>query len=231
MINRNKISAAILAGGESRRFEGVDKGFILFAGKPMVLHAIERVGPQTGAMMLSCNRNLPNYQQALFNYHEKTGLNDNPTAVAPLCLEDSSETKFTGPLAGIHRCLQQCYSDYLFICPCDVPLIPLDIVQRLAREMQQNDYQAVYPASEGRSHPLILLVQANIARNTLNELLNTANHVTKNGRQSGYSVKEWLALIRCGVLKTDNSIAFTNLNSEIELKEAESRVFWNKDCD
>ena len=127
-INPHSICAVVLAGGRGSRMGGVDKGLQLFKGQPLALHAVQRLQAQTcgtlGLIAINANRNAQDY-----------------AALGPPVWADTLED-FAGPLAGFQSALQHCAGqeqtfDYLLVVPCDSPLFPLDMVQRLASGLQQ----------------------------------------------------------------------------------------------
>ena len=93
---------------------GVDKGLQNFHGMPLALHALMRLAPQVGEVMINANRNLGAY--------ESFGV-----PVWPDALPD-----YAGPLAGFLTGLERCETPYLVTVPCDTPLFPHDLVARLA---------------------------------------------------------------------------------------------------
>lgn len=115
---RHDITGLILAGGRGTRMGGVDKGLQTFSGQPLVWHALQRLQPQVGTVIVNANRHLTAYQQL-------------GVAVHPDPLED-----FQGPLAGFLVGLQQARTPYLLTVPCDSPRFPLDLVARLATALQ-----------------------------------------------------------------------------------------------
>jgi molybdopterin-guanine dinucleotide biosynthesis protein A len=56
MIQREQITALILAGGRGSRMGGIDKGLQTLEGEPLVQHALRRIAPQVGSVMISANR-------------------------------------------------------------------------------------------------------------------------------------------------------------------------------
>ena len=93
---------------------GVDKGLQNFNGMPLALHALLRLRPQVGEVMVNANRNLAAY--------ESFG--------APVWPDGLAD--YAGPLAGFLTGLERCETPYLLTVPCDTPLFPLDLVGRLA---------------------------------------------------------------------------------------------------
>lgn len=119
--------AVILAGGRGTRMGGVDKGLQLFHGRSMVAHALDRLRAQTlgcpAFIGINANRHLDLHVQ----YHAN---------VWPDVMEG-----FAGPLAGfltaLEHCQQQPGIDFLLTVPCDSPLFPLDLLERLGKALAQ----------------------------------------------------------------------------------------------
>ena len=61
-MRHGDITGVILAGGRGSRMGGVDKGLQNFHGMPLALHALLRLQPQVGEMMINANRNLAAYE-------------------------------------------------------------------------------------------------------------------------------------------------------------------------
>ena len=117
-LARHDITGLILAGGRGTRMGGVDKGLQTLLGQPLVWHALQRLQPQVGTVIVNANRHLTAYQQL-------------GVAVHPDPLPD-----FQGPLAGFLVGLQEARTPYLLTVPCDSPRFPLDLVARLATALQ-----------------------------------------------------------------------------------------------
>lgn len=115
-------TALILAGGRGSRMGGVDKGLQLFNGTPLVVHTRQRLQAQVGSplasIVVNANRNSDLYTQL--------GM-----TVWPDVVPDA----FEGPLAGFLTGLQHCTTPYLLTVPCDTPLFPLDLVQRMMQAL------------------------------------------------------------------------------------------------
>ena len=104
MIDPSHITGLILAGGRGSRMGGVDKGLQTHLGMPLAMHAMLRLAPQVGEVMINANRNLSAY--------ESMG-----AAVWPDALSD-----YPGPLAGFLAGLEHCATPFLATVPCDSPL-------------------------------------------------------------------------------------------------------------
>lgn len=112
-INRNDITAVILAGGKGTRLGGQDKGLVHYNGKPLIEHVIERIKPQVKTILINANRNQDIY--------EKYGY--------PVISDDMQD--YQGPLAGFASAMSVAETNYLLTLPCDGPLLPLDISDRM----------------------------------------------------------------------------------------------------
>ncbi len=115
------ISAVILAGGRARRMGGEDKGLVEIATEPMISHVIRAIAPQVDAIAINANRNIARYEA--FGY--------------PVISDDLED--FQGPLAGMAAGLQWCPGERLLTLPCDGPLVPSDLVARLATALNGGD--------------------------------------------------------------------------------------------
>ena len=105
----------ILAGGQSSRMGGHDKGLLNYRGYPLIVHVARRIAPQVAQLVISANRNIETY--AALGY-----------PVLPDALPG-----FLGPLAGMHAALLALHDQHqavLFV-PCDSPQVPLDMAVRL----------------------------------------------------------------------------------------------------
>ena len=58
MIDPQDITGLILCGGRGTRMGGVDKGLQNHHGMPLALHALMRLQPQVGPVIINANRNL-----------------------------------------------------------------------------------------------------------------------------------------------------------------------------
>ncbi len=199
------ISAIILAGGRGTRMGGVDKGMQGFSGKPLALHALQRLQVQRegplGAVMINANRNLAAY--------EALGVPVWPDGLAD----------YAGPLAGFLTGLEHCKTPYLMTLPCDTPLFPLDLVQRLAQALQREDgdiAMAAAPEEDGqlRAQPVFCLMRR--------ELLGSLTRFTAQG---GRKIDKWTSQHATVLVPFDapgdDAKAFFNANTLDELHSLE----------
>ncbi|MEY2688134.1 MAG: hypothetical protein RL375_2332 [Pseudomonadota bacterium] len=112
------ITGLILCGGLGRRMGGIDKGLHPWQGRPLVEHVLQRLAPQVGRIVINANRNLDQYGALGHPVHAD--------AAAP-----GGAIPYAGPMAGLLAGLNACRTDWLVSAPCDAPLLPTDLVQRL----------------------------------------------------------------------------------------------------
>ena len=194
MIEREDITGLILAGGRGSRMGGVDKGLQNFHGMPLAMHALMRLAPQVGEIMINANRNLGAY--------EALG-----APVWPDALPD-----FAGPLAGFLAGLERCETRYLVTVPCDSPLFPIDLVARLAGALQREDAEMAMATSleDGvqRTQPVFCLMKT--------ELMESLVRFTHEGQRK---IDRWTAQHRCVEVPFDDPQAFANANTLAELMQ------------
>tara|TARA_B110000879_G_scaffold65483_1_gene91929 strand:- start:138 stop:914 length:777 start_codon:yes stop_codon:yes gene_type:complete len=232
------IAALILAGGQSQRFNYSDKGLIPFLNKPMIAHVIERIAPQVTSISISCNRNSAEYQSIYADYYRNMDVQPGLIATeatsttlslttAPACFKDKSESPLQGPLAGIASFLDFGDSDTIFVCSCDMPMIPHNIVQQLLSAMSQSGADASYPVDEKGHHHLALLIKRSAAVNALQPLL-AASEVENSPleqKTKKHSIKNWLNQINTQkILVSSHSIGFADINSMTEMALIEQKT-------
>ena len=194
MINQKEISGLILAGGRGTRMGGIDKGLQMHLGLPLAQHALERLSPQVGALMLNANRNLSTYQ----------------AMGVPVWQDEMPD--FPGPLAGMLAGLMHCDTPYLVTVPCDSPNFPTDLVARLAQGLvdASADLATAYTreAGELRAQPVFCLMRIAL-RNNLRAFIESGE------RKSGL----FAARHRGTKVVFDDAAAFANANTLGELAE------------
>jgi molybdenum cofactor guanylyltransferase len=127
-----RVLGAIIAGGKSSRMGG-DKALMVWQGKPLIVHVVERLMPQVEALAINANGDaqrfgflgLPAFPDELHDIHT--------------------------PLAGLHAALHWAALrsfDAVLTAPCDGPFLPLDLRIRLAAQMP------AVAASGGQTHYL-----------------------------------------------------------------------------
>jgi len=192
-ISPDDITGLILAGGRGSRMGGVDKGLQNHLGMPLAVHAMLRLQPQVGQLMVNANRNLSAY--------ESMGVPVWPDALAD----------YAGPLAGFLTGLERCETPYLVSVPCDTPNFPADLVARLAAALQAEDAEIAIAATREdgvvQLHPVFCLMRA--------ELMESLVAFTGSGQRK---IDRWTGQHRCATVVFDDADAFFNANTLDELQ-------------
>jgi molybdopterin-guanine dinucleotide biosynthesis protein A len=193
MIDKKDITGLILAGGRGSRMGGVDKGLQNHCGAPLAMHALMRLAPQVGELMINANRNLGAY--------ESMGV-----PVWPDSLAD-----YAGPLAGFLTGLEHCETPYLATVPCDSPLFPDDLVAQLARALLEADAEIAMAATREAGvlqvQPVFCLMKTG--------LIESLVRFTHSGQRK---IDKWTAQHRCIEVPFDDAQAFANANTPDELQ-------------
>ena len=145
MIERERITGAILAGGQARRMGGLDKGLVQVAGKTMIEWTLQALRPQVGSVIINANRSLETYR-----------------GLGATVIQDRLDG-FQGPLAGLHAAFAAARTDYLLCVPCDAPRLPPDLVGRLAGALIREQAEIAVAEADGRLHSLHALFDRRVA--------------------------------------------------------------------
>jgi molybdopterin-guanine dinucleotide biosynthesis protein A len=195
-IERSAITGIVLAGGQGRRMGGVDKGLVELDGKPLVAHALERLAPQVGAIIVNANQNAERY--AAFGWP----------------VVGDSVGGFAGPLAGLHAGMSAAATSHVVTVPCDSPFLPGDLVARLAAALAAKDAQLAVARTFDQPHPVFALVRRDV-------LPHLAQFLEGGGRK----IDAWYAaLATVEVAFDDEADAFRNINTAAELAANASRA-------
>ena len=126
------ISAAVLAGGASRRM-GRDKALLPFHGRPLLQIVVDRVSSVFFDPFVVSN--------ALGRY---------PFLTCPI-VPDRFPGK--GPLAGIDAALRHADTPFVFVCGCDMPFLSESLLRLLAKKGGEG-IDLVLPSGPNGAEPL-----------------------------------------------------------------------------
>lgn len=143
MSNRDpEIVGILLAGGQSRRMGGGDKGLLELGGQTMLARVIERVAPQVGALAINAN--------------------GDPSRFADYGLPVVADTiaDFAGPLAGVLAGMRYAAANYpeagwILTVSTDAPFLPDKLAADLKTAIQQQPTAIAIARSHGHLHPVI----------------------------------------------------------------------------
>ncbi len=127
---KSSIHGYILAGGKSSRM-GMDKGLMLFKGKPLIQYIIEQLQPAVKSLVLVANN--PAYKDF--------GLD---------VIEDS--IKSIGPAGGIYTALKHTDASRNFIVSCDMPFVTTAAIEFIIQSSIQS--QITLPVYHHKIEPL-----------------------------------------------------------------------------
>jgi molybdenum cofactor guanylyltransferase len=191
-----QISAIILSGGRATRMNNVDKGLVLLQNKPLIAHVITRLKPQVDEILINANREIAQYQQLGY----------------PV-LQDENED-FIGPLAGFKLGLKHASHEYLLTVPCDSPLLPLDLADRLLNGMTEACADIAVASSDENAHPVFCLMKKSVLPSLI-EFLDAGERKVSTWQKSLNYIE---------VNFSNNSDAFINLNTFEDLKALELKL-------
>jgi molybdenum cofactor guanylyltransferase len=154
IILKSDITGVVLAGGQGSRMGGVDKGVQPLNGEPLALHVLKRLAPQTGAMIISANRNTGIYEQIGRPFQARV-------------ISDTF-ADFPGPLAGIAAAMHAADSRFVLTAPCDSPFVDTHLAQHLASALSAEQADIAYAsvmdaAGERRQHPVFAMLRVSLA--------------------------------------------------------------------
>ncbi|QWE14085.1 molybdenum cofactor guanylyltransferase MobA [Polynucleobacter sp. AP-Sving-400A-A2] len=197
MISSEHITGLILAGGRAQRMGGIDKGLIPFHGKPLIESAISRLKPQVSTILINANRSITKYSH--YGY--------------PVLMDETPD--FSGPLAGFSVGLKHCKTPYLLTSPCDSPLLPTDLAEKMAHQLEGGNLELVFASSkegDGKtwSQPVFCLMKSDL-QDSLNVFLSKGD----------LKIDRWFKELRSGTVVFENAQAFANVNTPEELAALE----------
>ena len=193
-ISSDHISAVILAGGQGSRMGGADKGLQQFRHAPLALHALLRIQPQVAEVLINANRNIGVY--------EGFGV--------PVICDQTPD--YAGPLAGMQAGLNACSLPFLITVPCDVPLFPENLVEKLCQPFEENpELLLTVVKTPSGDQPVFCLIRI--------EALASLEEFIKQGKRK---IDAWYANIPHAKVYFDDEQAFHNVNTIQELKALES---------
>ena len=144
MTTNDHIAGVLLAGGQSRRMGGGDKGLLELAGRSMLQHVIDRFGPQVSRLAINANGDPGRFA-------------DLGLPVVPDNIEGQP-----GPLAGVLAGMRWAAVNvpsarWIATGSTDAPFLPADLVARLhdALRAETHPHTIAIARSDGHLHPVI----------------------------------------------------------------------------
>ena len=188
----DNIAGVILAGGASKRFNGIIKPMIDYEGKTIISRIIETIGEIFDDIIIVTNT--PDEFKEYDNYK---------------IIGDKFLNK--GPLAGIHSALKESESEAIFVVAGDMPLLDKEIIIRQIDFYNTNKCDILIPQIDHYIEPLHGIYKKTLIRNLEDYL----------GGDNNYAIREFLKMsdVRCLLMEVSRKSisAFTNINSSDDI--------------
>jgi molybdopterin-guanine dinucleotide biosynthesis protein A len=192
------LAAAILAGGKSRRMAGVDKSFIRVGGISLIQRIINTLKEIFEEIILVTNRPRD------YSVFRKD------------CFIISDIITGAGPLSGIYSALSKTEKEAVFFVACDMPFLHNGLIRKQLACFKKTNSDVLVPRIKGLIQPLHAVYKRSLKNSLYRYLKNT----------SDYSIKGFLKSTCVYYWDLQDSLfhrnIFRNLNTEEDLKEAES---------
>lgn len=150
-----KVTAIILAGGNSSRMEGNDKSLLPVNGIPMIQHIVNQ---------------LEGFDEIIIgsNHADKYAFLKLPV------IPDIEESK--GPLMGILSCLNASKNEINFVTACDIPTLNMVLIDKMIS--LATTHEIVMPVSENDKYePLFAVYHKSVKTHALQLLQNNKRSV------------------------------------------------------
>lgn len=140
-----ELTGAVLAGGRGERMGGVDKGWQLLAGRPLVEWVVAALREQgVSNLLIVANRS-----------HERYA------TLAPTIADDPCG--YLGPLAGVASALAASPTHGVLTVPVDCPRLPPALVDGLVAALADPDCDAAVAHDGVRRQPLFAVYRRELA--------------------------------------------------------------------
>ena len=196
------ISGVILAGGGSRRFNGIIKAKIEIGGKTIISRIIETLDDIFGEIIIVTNSPEEFKEYPKFRVVRDQFLNK-------------------GPLAGIHSALKEAENAAAFVFAGDMPLLDRDLIIRQTDVFNSTNCDILVPRIDEYLEPLHA-----IYRKTLTSMLEDYLNGDHN-----YAIREFYKMTGVHYLQLKGTQktrrAFTNINSISDITSIEKLIGLN----
>jgi molybdopterin-guanine dinucleotide biosynthesis protein A len=194
----HNVAGVILAGGASKRFNGIIKAKIAVKGKTII------------------SRILDTYNDI---FEENLIVTNSPEEFADFadsCIIFGDRYLNKGPLGGIHSALSETTREAVFIAGGDMPFLEKGLILRQISFFEKNNCDAVIPVSGENIEPLHGIYKKSIL-GSLEEYIKSDNNC---------SIREFFKEINICYFPVEDSeksrMAFTNINTPSDLAAADT---------
>lgn len=199
-IAKDKISAAILAGGNNIRFKGKSKANVTISGARIIVRMLKVLNDIFDEIIIITDtpEDFKSFKQF---------------KIVP------DKLKNKGPLGGIHAALSTVNNDSVFVFAGDMPCLSRDIILEQIKFYKSNTANVCLPRINNNINHLHSIYNKNIFK----EL---DKYLTNSDR---YSTKEFLKLVRKRYFYLDNTDknqqAFSYINSPNDIEEMQEKIY------
>ncbi|NUF30475.1 NTP transferase domain-containing protein [Acinetobacter oleivorans] len=184
----------ILAGGQARRMNGLNKLLQQFDGETQLIKIHQKLRSSVSKIWVNSHRDYSIYQSIVPDIQ---------------CYQDDA-AGFFGPLMGMKSAWSNVSADYVLFIPCDVTYIPTQVVAKLHGALRKNKQaQAAYVSINGDAlYPFCLLKRESLIT------------ITEQIEKQRLSLKECFKLLHAQVtIFQKQNLFFHSINSLDELQQ------------
>lgn len=184
----------ILAGGQARRMNGLNKLLQQFDGETQLIKIHQKLRSSVSEIWVNSHRDYSIYQSIVPDIQ---------------CYQDDA-AGFFGPLMGMKSAWSNVSADYVLFIPCDVTYIPTQVVAKLHGALRKNKHaQAAYVSINGDAlYPFCLLKRESLIT------------ITEQIEKQRLSLKECFKLLYAQVaIFQKQNLFFHSINSLDELQQ------------
>ncbi|WP_447500094.1 molybdenum cofactor guanylyltransferase [Acinetobacter oleivorans] len=184
----------ILAGGQARRMNGLNKLLQQFDGETQLIKIHQKLRSSVSEIWVNSHRDYSIYQSIVPDIQ---------------CYQDDA-AGFFGPLMGMKSAWSNVSAAYVLFIPCDVTYIPTQVVAKLHGALRKNKQaQAAYVSINGDAlYPFCLLKRESLIT------------ITEQIEKQRLSLKECFKLLHAQVaIFQKQNLFFHSINSLDELQQ------------
>ena len=199
-ITYAETDVVILAGGQARRMNGINKLLQKFDNKIQLIKIHQHFKSRANQVWVNSHRDHFIYEQI----------------IPSIQFFPDDEAGFQGPLMGMKSAWSRVQSDYVLFVPCDVTYIPKKVISRLHQAFQRNPLceVAVVEVNGKALYPFCLLKRSSLAT--------IEKHLERNQR----SLKHCFAEMHMQLASFKNrTLFFHSINSFDELQQHQQLNF------
>jgi molybdopterin-guanine dinucleotide biosynthesis protein A len=199
-MNYPPTDLVILAGGQARRMNGINKLLQKFDDEIQLIKIHQQLRSRVGQVWINSHRDHSIYERL----------------IPSIRYFQDDEPGFHGPLMGMKSAWSHVQSDYVLFVPCDVTYIPKKVISGLHRAMQRDPLceVAVVEINDIALYPFCLL-----KRSSLSTLV---QHLEQNQR----SLRHCFAKMHMQMARFKNhALFFHSINSFDELQQHQQLHF------